>query len=102
MNAFPSDDVKGPDWYRRAMRAHANSVENLPVFATLVLLASFVLGPSRSVDVLAAIVLACRVGQSLVHLVFVQTARVVTVRFLLFVAQVLGMLGIATELIRAS
>jgi hypothetical protein len=52
----------------------SSGVENLPVFATLVLLGSFVLGPSRSVDVLAAVVFEFRVGQSLLHLLFVQTA----------------------------
>lgn len=32
---FRADRVEGADWYQRAMRAHANCVENLPVFAVL-------------------------------------------------------------------
>ena len=36
MSEFPADHVEGQDWYRRAMRAHANCLENLPVFAVLV------------------------------------------------------------------
>jgi len=34
---FRADRVEGDDWYRRAMRAHANCVENLPVFGVIVL-----------------------------------------------------------------
>ena len=34
---FRADQVEGEDWYRRAMRAHANCVENLPVFGAIVL-----------------------------------------------------------------
>ena len=34
---FPPDAVGGEDWYRRATRAHANCIENLPVFGAIVL-----------------------------------------------------------------
>jgi uncharacterized MAPEG superfamily protein len=37
LNEFPGDRPHGADWYRRAMRAHANCVENLPVYAALVI-----------------------------------------------------------------
>jgi hypothetical protein len=30
---FRADQIEGADWYKRAMRAHANCVENLPVLA---------------------------------------------------------------------
>ncbi len=33
---FRADQVVGEDWYRRAMRAHANCIENLPVFGAIV------------------------------------------------------------------
>ena len=36
MGDFPADKVEGQGWYVRAMRAHANCIENLPVFAVLV------------------------------------------------------------------
>ena len=36
VNAFRADQVEGADWYKRAMRAHANCVENLPVFCAIV------------------------------------------------------------------
>ena len=33
---FRADQIEGADWYKRAMRAHANCVENLPVFGAIV------------------------------------------------------------------
>ena len=33
---FRADRVEGEEWYKRAMRAHANCVENLPVFGAIV------------------------------------------------------------------
>ena len=33
---FRADQIEGEDWYKRAMRAHANCVENLPVFTAIV------------------------------------------------------------------
>jgi uncharacterized MAPEG superfamily protein len=36
IRSFRADQVEGADWYIRAMRAHANCVENLPVFGSIV------------------------------------------------------------------
>ena len=36
LSEFRADEQHGSDWYRRAMRAHANCVENLPVYAAIV------------------------------------------------------------------
>src|SRR6185436_16630868 len=33
---FPADASGGEEWYRRATRAHANCIENLPVFGAIV------------------------------------------------------------------
>jgi len=95
--SFRADKVEGEDWYRRAMRAHANCVENLPVFGAIVfaLYVGQVSGPW--VNALSAAVLAARVCQSLVHVSFPQTDRVVAVRFTFFTVQVacfFGLLGI--------
>lgn len=92
---FRADKVQGPDWYQRSMRAHANCVENLPVFAALVFVL-YVNGISTAaVDAMAAIVMAARVCQSVTHIAFVQTNTVAFVRFLFFFAQVICFLGIA-------
>jgi uncharacterized MAPEG superfamily protein len=102
MNAFRSDAVTGADWYRRAMRAHANCVENLPVFCTIIVLATILGVKSRHQDVLAATVLGARVVQSTVHMGWVETARAVTVRFTAFFIQVMCMLALAIDLWVAS
>ena len=36
IRSFRADRIEGADWYLRAMRAHANCVENLPVFGAIV------------------------------------------------------------------
>ena len=90
MGDFPADRVEGQAWYVRAMRAHANCIENLPVFAVLVyaLRACGIVSPA--VDPLCAIILAARIPQSLVHVCFVQTDRVVSVRFAFYFVQLLS------------
>ncbi len=84
---FRSDDVQGADWYRRAMRAHANSVENLPVFAAIVLCLSLAHVHSPIIDVIALAVLPARASQSLTHIFWVETQRSVSIRFSAFFIQ---------------
>jgi uncharacterized MAPEG superfamily protein len=92
--AFRADRVEGADWYRRAMRAHANCVENLPVYGAIVvaLVATGVASPW--IDVLAMVLLGARVAQTSVHIALPQTNAVVSVRFVFFFTQALCMLGI--------
>jgi uncharacterized MAPEG superfamily protein len=74
--SYPPD----PAWAERARRAHANAIENLAVFAPLVLIAAMV-GASTPTTVLAAqIYLAAR----LVHYV-VYAAGIPVIRTLAFV-----------------
>ncbi len=87
---FPSDQVAGKDWYKRAVRAHANCIENLPVFAVLVFAARVVEVGGTAMDVASVLVLAARIPQSLVHICLVQTHRVVGVRFTLYSVQLLS------------
>ncbi len=89
---FRADQVEGKDWYKRSMRAHANCIENLPVFGAIVF-ALYAGGlVSATVNVLAVIILAARIMQSLVHVCFVQTNTMVSVRFGFFFAQIVGFL----------
>ena len=78
---FPADTAGGAAWYQRATRAHANCIENLPVFGAIVLglQAGHVAG--ALVDALAVTVLIARIFQSLVHVCFVHTDTVASVRF---------------------
>lgn len=96
MASFPADGKEGAGWYQRAMRAHANCIENLPLF-TVVVFVLYVSGTnSREADLLAGVVLVARVCQSLVHIATAQTDRVVTWRFSFFFLQLLCFLGIAS------
>jgi len=87
---FRADQVEGEDWYRRAMRAHANCVENLPVFGAIVLALYAGNVTGIFVNALAVTVLIARIVQSLVHVCFVQTNTVVSIRFGFFSVQVVG------------
>ena len=90
ISEFRADQIEGEDWYRRAMRAHANCVENLPVFGAIVL-ALYVSGiGGGTVDAVCIGILAARVVQSLIHVGLVQTDAVVSVRFVFFFLQVAG------------
>lgn len=78
----------------RLSRAHANCVESLPVLAAIVVVAG--LGERLAVtDPLAPVLLAARVGLSVVHLAST-SHRAVVVRFGLFAVQVgIGMWWVA-------
>ena len=69
----------------RAQHAHANTVENIGIFAAVVLAAA-VMGRSAVVDPLACWVLYARIGQSVVHLIGTGFVLVL-IRATLFVVQ---------------
>jgi uncharacterized MAPEG superfamily protein len=92
---FPADAPEGADWYKRAMRAHANCVENLPVFTALVVVVLATGSKSPLLDALAVAVVAARVCQSLVHVGLPQSQAVIAVRFSFFLVQALSMLAMA-------
>ena len=92
---FPADAPEGADWYKRAMRAHANCVENLPVFTALVVVVLATGSKSPLLDALAVVVVAARVGQSLVHVGLPQSEAVIAVRFAFFATQAFSMLAMA-------
>lgn len=79
----PTDD---PPFVQRAQNAHYNCVENLPVYAAIVLAAN-ALGKNAVVDGVAMIFLAARLAQSLVHLASI-SHWMVFLRANLFVVQV--------------
>jgi uncharacterized MAPEG superfamily protein len=95
MASFPADGREGAAWYQRAMRAHANCIENLPLFTVVVFALTASGVASGAANAMAGIALAARVCQSLVHIATVQTDRVVTVRFTFFFVQLACFMGIA-------
>ena len=84
---FPADGAGGEEWYRRATRAHANCIENLPVFGAVVFALQMgqITGPL--VDALAVTVLVARVLQSTVHVCFTHSNTVASFRFSFFFVQ---------------
>jgi uncharacterized MAPEG superfamily protein len=85
-NAFNPEKPHGSERYQRTMRAHLNCVENLPVFAALVLLGSQLAVPGALFQIAAFIVLPARVLQSTAHIASGQN-RAVLARFAFFSIQ---------------
>lgn len=97
---FRADQVEGDDWYKRAMRAHGNCVENLPVFAAIVL-ALFASGVGGVVvDYLSVGILVARIVQSLIHVSLVQTNAVVVARFIFYFVQIICFLALMVMIVR--
>lgn len=90
LKEFRADHVVGEDWYKRAMRAHANCVENLPVFGAIVFVLHVAGIAGSTVNVLVVVILIARVVQSLVHVCCPQTNAWVAVRFSFFFVQIIG------------
>ena len=100
VNGFPADAPTGPGWYQRATRAHLNCVENLPVYGAIVVVVSFTGQTGWLLDTLSVAVLGARICQTLIHVVFVQTARTVSFRFTFFTVQLVSMLWMAVLVVR--
>ena len=98
--SFRSDQLEGEDWYRRGTRAHANCVENLPVFGAIVLVISAIGLNGPVVDSLCTIVLIARLFQSMVHVSHVQTDAFVAVRFSFFSVQLVCFLALIVMVVR--
>lgn len=94
-----ADVAQGCEWYQRAMRAHANCLENLPVYGALVIVIVASGIHDRRLDGLALALLAARVLHTLVHVALPQTNAVAAVRFALYFAQVACMLAMAAVIV---
>lgn len=86
-NSFTAGTPHGGDAYWRLNRAHLNTLENLPIFAAIVL-SGWVVGMENAIfNRLAVIVIAARILQSLIHLVSGSVAAV-SLRFAAFAVQI--------------
>ena len=93
---FPAAIPHGSDAYWRLNRAHANAVENLPVFATIVLVGAALGVSSPRLALLADVVVVARVVQSSLHLCSGR-ARVVTLRATAFGVQLICYVAMIVE-----
>ena len=89
-----ADMPQGSDWYPRAMRAHANCVENLPIYTAVVVTLMATGLQSSTIDYLAIAILPARVCQTLTHIVLPPTNAVTSLRFGFFCIQVACMVAI--------
>jgi uncharacterized MAPEG superfamily protein len=90
---WTADPNAGHGWYPRAMRAHLNCVENLPVFGAIVFAVQSAGVSSSLMDGLALTVLGARVLHTSVHIGLVQTDVVASVRFGFFFIQLMAMVA---------
>jgi uncharacterized MAPEG superfamily protein len=92
---FPGGVAEGTPIYRRAVRAHANCVENLPVYGAIAITAAIAGVDTSRLDQLAIVFILARTGQTLTHMLFPETNRTVGIRFSFFAVQVFAMLWMA-------
>ena len=100
ISSFRHDAPTGAGWYQRGTRAHANCIENLPVFAAIVYLITLVDLHGPMVDALCIATLAARVIQSCVHISHEQTNVFVAVRFSFYSVQLVSFLVLIVMTVR--
>ena len=99
---YRADKIEGSDWYKRAMRAHANCIENLPIFAVVVFAAYACSVSSSTIDLMSMVVVVARIAQSIIHVAFVQTNIIAFIRFCAFFTQIVCFVGIAAIVLNLS
>lgn len=91
ISEWRADQAQGNERYRRAMRAHMNCVENLPVYGAVVLAVVATGVSSPLLDWLALTLLGARVIQSLLHIAVEPTELIAGTRFLFYFVQIVCM-----------
>jgi uncharacterized MAPEG superfamily protein len=87
LNSFTSGTPHGGDSYWRINRAHLNTVENLPLFATIVLSGWVVGMETATFNRLATIVVVARIVQSAIHIAS-GSVPAVALRFAAYAVQI--------------
>ncbi len=90
------DDKPHDSWADRAIRGHANAVENLAVFAPLVIVAHLVGANSSMTAAAAAIYFFARLAHYIIYVVGVPVLRtlIYAVSWLMILAFALAILGV--------
>jgi len=91
VNEFRADQINGSDRYRRAMRAHLNCLENLPIYGAIVLVIVVSGAQSAALDSLALTLMGARIAQTLIHVSWEQTNLLAYLRFGFFFVQLICM-----------
>ena len=90
VSEWQANKPQGSDGYQRAIAAHRNCIENLPVYTALVVAIAAFQVESTTLNVL-----------SLVHIGFEQTEKVATWRFAFFFTQIVTMIWMGIEIVRS-
>jgi uncharacterized MAPEG superfamily protein len=101
IHEFEADAGRAAGWYQRAHRAHANCLENLPLYAALVVAIAVSGVAHPALDALALVLLGARVAQTVTHVAFCPTQRAVAVRFAFFLTQLVCMVAMGALIARA-
>jgi len=99
-NSFAAGVPHGGDTYWRLNRAHLNTLENLPIFAAIVLSGWVVGMESAMFNRLAVIVVVARIVQSIIHVTSGSVAAV-SFRFTAFAVQLVCEIWMAVLVLRA-
>lgn len=94
VGSFRADPIEEADWHKRGTRAHANCIENLPVFGAIVMALHVGHITGFWVDAFSVAILVGRILQSTVHICFVQTNTAVSFRFSFLCVQLVGFVGL--------
>lgn len=98
---FTPGTAHGSDAYWRLNRAHANTIENLPVFGVLVLSGAALQVQDTLFQLLPTVVITARVVQSLIH-VTSGSSFATMFRFSAYLVQVACMLTMAAIILRTT
>lgn len=98
-NSFTAGTPHGGDAYWRLNRAHLNTLENLPIFAAVVLSGWVVGMESANFNRLALVVVIARILQSLIHLVS-GSITAISLRFTAFAVQLVCEIWMAILVLR--
>ncbi|MEW5422613.1 MAPEG family protein [Amorphus sp. 3PC139-8] len=96
---WTADPDAGTGLYPRAMRAHMNCIENLPVFGVIVYTIDRIGLGSPLLSALALVVLGARIAQSAVHIALEQTDPVIFVRFAFYFTQIVAMIAMVVVVV---
>nr|WP_232369198.1 MAPEG family protein [Leptospira abararensis] len=97
-NEFPAGIQHGSDFNWRLNRAHINSLENLPIFLTVVFLTSSFGMIDSFVNQAGVVILGARVLQSLTHLTSTSVLAV-NVRFTFYMIQIVAYIVLLVRLV---
>jgi len=102
LTSFPGDTPHGAAAYRRATRAHANCIENLPVFGAIILTAAAAGLSPPQMGPLAVATVAARVVQTSIHMGLPESNVTIGFRFSFYTVQALAMIAMTVLIVLAA